>query len=595
MSNAGASSLLGGQLPIKVVKDNHYIPPLITGAEDDMETTFPSLGHVLDSSQVKTVVLVGTAGSGKTTALEKLTVDWAKGEHGQKFSHVFLFDLKDLSRLDGLYSLKTLMLQNRHSFEPESVALVLQKPESVLFVFDTLDLYQHPLDRSVHTLCSDPSTATAISTLVASLLHGTLLSGATFLVATRPTAGLKFLEGFKLMQEMLLAVSFLLDKTIAKDATELLSAHEGHAEYLHLFLSGLLNSDQRRPLESLLGVFDNEQLMDFERWLKTSTQKAIAGYHKEKHLRCFRLLRENQNEALVREIITSPARLGISYGGLGLLDCVALNYVVESLGELEQLNLYSANNLTEEGTEILIPAMRLAQKIILTEACCGDLSSALTSASSQLRVLDLTFNKLGDQGLTQLCEALQSPSCKLQELQLNDTNLTGKCCPGFAKALRSDHCSLVELDLSLNELGPEGALQLCKALREPGCPLENLCLTRCELTAVVFTEFGLLVQSGSSQLKCLSLALNDVGDDAMKTLWKAIADPCCLLEDLRQLTDASSGDLCAALKATRSLRRLDLSNNSLSDASVPALVQVVQDSPCLQEVNLKYNDLSEDV
>jgi len=524
MSKTGASSLLGGQLPIKVVKDNHYIPPLITGAEEDMETSFPTLGHVLDSvlsDQVKTVILVGAAGSGKTTALEKLTVDWAKGEHCQKFSHVFHFDLKDLSCLDGLYSLETLMLQNRHRFDPESMALVLQKPENVLFVFDTLDLYQHPLDRSVHTLCSDPSTATTIPTVVASLLHGTLLSGATFLVATRPTAGLTFLEGFRvellgfskpqreayfgqffpdprvantawqnmertlgfydfgssprfcwtvcsvytsrldagerlpetiteicvdavaqiiaslsldevsarelvlalgkvaarccvdphsnwskesiaalglkrlpstqvlidallrvdgdlassdqcvlsfhsqLMQELLLAVSFLLDKTIAKDATELSSAHEGHAEYLHLFLSGLLNSNQRRPLESLLGAFNNEQLMDFERWLKTSAQKALPGYHKKQHLRCFRLLRESQNEASVREIVTSAAaRLGMSYGGLSLLDCVALNYVVESLGELEQLNLYSAKNLTEEGTEILIPAMRLSQKIM---------------------------------------------------------------------------------------------------------------------------------------------------------------------------------------------------------------------------------------
>lgn len=53
---------------------------------------------------------------------------------------------------------------------------------------------------------------------------------------------------------------------------------------------------------------------------------------------------------------------------------------------------------------------------------------------------------------------------------------------------------------------------------------------------------------------------------------------------MTELTDACSGDLCAALKASRSLKRLDLSNNMLSDDSVPALVQVVQDSPCLQEV-----------
>jgi hypothetical protein len=51
----------------------------------------------------------------------------------------------------------------------------------------------------------------------------------------------------------------------------------------------------------------------------------------------------------------------------------------------------------------------------------------------------------------------------------------------------------------------------------------------------VFTEFGLLLTSGGSQLKSLSLALNDVGDEGMKSLWKAIADPCCLLEELRSV------------------------------------------------------------
>ena len=42
---------------------------------------------------------------------------------------------------------------------------------------------------------------------------------------------------------------------------------------------------------------------------------------------------------------------------------------------------------------------------------------ALTSSTSQLSVLDLMFNKLGDQGLVQLCQALENPFCKLQELK----------------------------------------------------------------------------------------------------------------------------------------------------------------------------------
>ena len=522
MSNKDPSSLLSHQLPIKVVTDNQYIPPLISGAEEDMGTSFSTLGHVVDSvlsDQIRTIAVVGSAGSGKTTALEKFAVDWAKGDHCQTFSNVFFYDLKELSFRDGLYSLKTFLLQNRHPFDPESTALVLQKPENVMFVFDTLDLYKHPLDPSVHTLCTDPNTPTTVSTLVASLLHGTLLKGATFLVATRPTDSLAFLEGFKvelsgfskpqreayfgkffpdphvaniawqnmertlgfydfgssphfcwtvcsvyknqlgageglaetmteicvnavaqvvaslaldevgarevvlalgrvaahccidpqstcckeriassglkqlltapvlvesllrvdgdlesdqcvlsfhsqLMQELLLAVSFLLDETIAEDVTALLNTHEGHVRYLHLYLAGLLNAGRRRPLESLLGPFKDEQLMDFKRWLKTSSQKTLEGHYKEKHLKTFGLLHQSQDEVLVREVVTPSARIDLSYAGLGLVDCVALNYVVQCLGGTERLNLYSAKDLTEEGTDILIPAMGLSQKIM---------------------------------------------------------------------------------------------------------------------------------------------------------------------------------------------------------------------------------------
>lgn len=52
------------------------------------------------------------------------------------------------------------------------------------------------------------------------------------------------------------------------------------------------------------------------------------------------------------------------------------------------------------------------------------------------------------------------------------------------------------------------------------------------------------------------------------------------------LTDACMEDLSAALRATRTLRNLGLSNNTLTDASAAALVQAVQQSQSMQE--MKY-------
>ncbi|KAK5863748.1 hypothetical protein PBY51_000756 [Eleginops maclovinus] len=864
------ATLLGGELPVSVIKSNRYISPLTTdGLAIDRNAEGNSLDGALQAAlteETRCVILTGPEGSGKTTALEKLVVGWAKGEHFQNFSYVFHFKFRELNSLTGTLSLETLLLHHHGHVPPESLPLILQNPADVLFVFDDLDQCKQSLDPSVHTLCSDHSQAASMSCLVASLLHGSLLKGAAFVVASRSTGSLKFLRGTgvkvlgflkpqrevyfnrffpdpasaekarihmektlgfydictsprfcwtvcsvykslmdaggklpetlsqlyvqilvdlikslslneacsrglvsalgkmashcvldqhsscteeemnsfgfqqfltsvgvflqvhgdqsdrrvfsfhsSLMQEFLLAVSFFCDNSTPGGAEKMLENHKSHAKFLDLFLSGLSEPLQRRPLESLIGELNSDQLIDFKKWFKSHSQQTLQGFRREDHLRCFHLLLQAQNKSLVKEVIKPPARIGISYGDLSLQDCAALNYVITCLGELEELNLYHTKNLTEEQAERLAPTMSLARKINLsqsslspgavshlasalsggitkeldlshahlgdeklkllcaglrdcklhtikltvcnlTEAMCEDLVAALTSGTSQLCVLNLTFNDIGDEGLTKLCQALQSPLCKLQDLQLHsckltaasmeslsaalcsgqselrevnlnlntigergvealckslqhplcklrslklfDSDLTALCCPHLMAALMSEHCSLSELDLSVNDLEQEGALQLCQALRQPGCPLEKLSLQRCELTEQVFKELGSVLTSGTSQLKSLAVGINAVGDQGVKHIWDAVAHPSCLLEELdvemTGLTDACLEDLCAAIRATKTLKSLELRNNSLTDASVPALVEVFQDSENMQEINLKYNDFSEE-
>eukprot|EP00064_Thunnus_orientalis_P015657 superscaffoldBa00002945_g15712 len=815
----GIATLLGGEPPISVIKNNKYISQLTPEAQvpdKNVDNNLPSLDHAIHTAltgEIKTVILVGPEGSGKTTALEKLAVDWAKGEHLHNFSHVFHFRFREMNLLEGTLSLETLLLNHHGLVPPESIPLILQRPKAVLLIFDDLHQYKHSLDPSVHTLCSDPSQAVSVSCLVASLLHGSLLKGAAFLVATRPTGCLKFLSGSRvevlgflkpqreayvkgfftdqtvankslmhmertlgfydfctsprfcwmvcsiykslmeagaklpetvsqlyidilmhliqtlslneagvrelvlalgrmaahcslsqhssctkeemdsfgfqqfltsqtsvgvflqvdgdpesdrcvfsfhsqLMQEFVLAVSFFLDKSTLEGVEKMLEKHKGHAKFLDLFLSGLSEPVQRRPLETLLGEFNLDRITDFKRWFKSSSETTLKGCYKDAHQHCFHLLHQAQNESLVKEIITSSVRRGISYGDLSLQDCATLNYVFTCLGEMELLNLYLTRDLTEEKAEILAPAMSLSRKIILsssflrtgavthlasalsrgittdldlshtrlgdekfkilctglrdcklhtlklvacslTEASCEDLASVLTSATSQLRELDILFNELGDQGITKLCQGLHSPHCKLQDLQLFDSDLTGTCCAHLMAALMSDHCSLTELDLSVNDLGQEGVLQLCQALSRPQCPIEKLGLTRCELTVLVFEELGSLLSSGTSRLKSLSVGINQVGEQGVKHILDAVAHPSCLLEDLdlemTGLTDTCVEHLCAAVRASKTLKNLELRNNSLTDASVPALVQTMQDSHNMQEMNLRYNEFSEDV
>lgn len=525
LQSKGMSTLLGGEMPISVINSNKYISPLTSEAQvtdknvDDSSTSLDHAIHTALTGEIKTVTLVGPEGSGKTTALEKLVVDWAKGEHIQNFSHVFHFRFREMNSIEGMLSLETLMLNHHSHIAPESMPLVLQRPETVLFIFDDFDQYKHSLDPSVHTLCSDSSQAASVSCLVASLLHGSLLKGATCLVATRPMGGLEFLSGTQvevlgflkpqreayvkgfftdqtvankslmhmertlgfydfctaprfcwtvcsiykslieagaklpetlsqlyvdilmhliqmlslneagvrelvlalgrmaahcslnqhssctkeemdsfgfqqfltsdssvgvflqidgdlesdrsvfsfhsqLIQEFVLAVSFFLEKSTFEGVEKMLEKHRGHAKFLEFFLSGLSESVQRRPLETLLGEFNSDQITDFKRWFKSSSESTLKGCYKDQHHHYYHLLHQAQNESLVKEIITPSARIGISYGDLNLQDCAALNYVIACLSEMELLNLYNTKDLTEEKAEILAPAMSLSHKIM---------------------------------------------------------------------------------------------------------------------------------------------------------------------------------------------------------------------------------------
>lgn len=58
--------------------------------------------------------------------------------------------------------------------------------------------------------------------------------------------------------------------------------------------------------------------------------------------------------------------------------------------------------------------------------------------------------------------------------------------------------------------------------------------------------------------------------------------------EMTGLTDASLEDLCTAVRASKTLKSLELSNNSLTDDSVRALVQVTQQSQSMLEMRYAW-------
>uniref|UniRef100_A0A8C4T8W7 NACHT domain-containing protein n=1 Tax=Erpetoichthys calabaricus TaxID=27687 RepID=A0A8C4T8W7_ERPCA len=138
------------------------------------------------------IVISGVAGIGKTTMVQKIMFDWARGTQYQKFAFVFLFKFKELNLLDmeteAQMSLTRLIVRHYKYLNNSKLKEILQKPKSLLFVFDGLDEYKHKLDFTQEWLCTNPDDYFPVHILVTSLIRGTLLKGCTVLITTRPTA-----------------------------------------------------------------------------------------------------------------------------------------------------------------------------------------------------------------------------------------------------------------------------------------------------------------------------------------------------------------------------------------------------------------------
>ncbi|MEQ2296742.1 hypothetical protein AMECASPLE_027643 [Ameca splendens] len=112
----------------------------------------------------------------------------------------------------------------------------------------------------------------------------------------------------------------------------------------------------------------------------------------------------------------------------------------------------------------------------LSERSCEVLASVLSSQSSNLREMDLSNNKLQDSGVELLSFGLKSPHCKLETLRLKDCDLSGRCLDVLASVLSSLSSNLRQMDLSYNKLQESGVKLLSSGLKSPHCKLETLSL-----------------------------------------------------------------------------------------------------------------------
>ncbi|XP_048103847.1 NACHT, LRR and PYD domains-containing protein 12-like isoform X2 [Alosa alosa] len=114
----------------------------------------------------------------------------------------------------------------------------------------------------------------------------------------------------------------------------------------------------------------------------------------------------------------------------------------------------------------------------VTNKSCEPVASVLLSVNSLIK-LDLSENDLGDSGVLLLSKGLSSHDCKLQKLGLSGCLISLKGCGFLASALTSNSSHLKELDLSYNHPEESGLKLLSARLDELHCKLKTLKTDHC--------------------------------------------------------------------------------------------------------------------
>uniref|UniRef100_A0A672FT08 NACHT domain-containing protein n=1 Tax=Salarias fasciatus TaxID=181472 RepID=A0A672FT08_SALFA len=369
---------------------------------------------------------------------------------------------------------------------------------------------------------------------------------------------------------------------------EALKSPNGHLDLFLHFLLGLSLPTNQSLLRGLLAQRGSSSQTN-QKTVQYIKEKLSESLSAERSINLFHCLNELNDGSLVEEIQQSLRSGRLSTDELSPAQWSALVFILLSSEEdLKEFDLkkYSAS---EEALLKLLPVVKASSKALLSscglsERSCGALSSVLSSQSSSLTHLDLSNNQLQDSGVKLLSSGLESPHCKLEALSLSgclvseegcaslvsavssksshlreldlsynhpgdsgvekllsSCGLSERSCGALSSVLSSQSSSLTHLDLSNNQLQDSGVKLLSSGLESPHCKLEALSLSGCLVSEEGCASLVSAVSSKSSHLRELDLSYNHPGASGVEKLFAAV-----WTGEIKSTTFCSSPAICRA-------------------------------------------------
>ncbi|XP_069036234.1 protein NLRC3-like [Lepisosteus oculatus] len=134
---------------------------------------------------IRTVLMKGVAGIGKTFSVQKFILDWATGKDNQDFDFIFFLPFRELNLIESEMSLQELVLYICPELKSSDNVLDGHK---VLFILDGLDESKHPFNFKINQRWSDVKKQTSVDMLLTNLIKRNFSDDAFIWITTRPAA-----------------------------------------------------------------------------------------------------------------------------------------------------------------------------------------------------------------------------------------------------------------------------------------------------------------------------------------------------------------------------------------------------------------------
>ena len=398
------------------------------------------------------------------------------------------------------------------------------------------------------------------------------------------------------LQEFLAAKEIV--KIDSKDISNFILTNASDPKW-HLvlqFVAGLLRGQTNEAVSSFVSL-----LCDSLTYITLCDSLTFSSKSKQEAVLMMKCLHEYNDATIVEKAAsllqknkTFNNKIDLSYSEITPVDCVAIVFFINKLHNLMELNL-SSNKISDQGVSFLCSVVRDGHCTLNTldlgsnkiqDQGVSQLSEALRDANCKLTKLMLPGNYITYQGASHLRDALKNANCKLTKLNLGGNSSIGDIGVSWlSEALKDVNCKLEELDLSETDCTDQGVFHLCEALKNSNCKLTKLDFIGNKLSFCGASSMSVALKDVNCKLTQMNLRANDLGNQGVFYLCDALKDRNCkFLElDLRGngIEDEGLAHLCDALKnGNCSVTDLDLSRNAITGQGVSYLQNVLKDKNC---------------